>query len=243
MYSESYTGSIGLTGCNFTVRDYATCNGQILAISQNQALFSLLGTSYGGDGRTSYGIPDLRGRVPVGLGKGPGLSSIPIGERFGMGVMTLNENHLPTHTHIATFTGTGSSTENPLAVDVSVDVEVDVAGKVEVSREDGQTAEASFDSKTYLATSIPGPAGQDQPEKIYRSAEDGLGENPGFMHVKTISEATATATAVVTGSAGGITGGTVINHNAGGEQSFPLYQPSLGVNYQIITAGLYPPRE
>ena len=68
-------------------------------MSQNEALFSLLGTSYGGDGRTTFGLPDLRGRLPVHAGQGPGLSNIPLGQKGGVEQVTLNANQMPTHTH------------------------------------------------------------------------------------------------------------------------------------------------
>jgi len=243
---EAFIGSITLVGFNFAPRGYAFCSGQIISISENQALYALLGTSYGGDGRTTYGIPDLRGRVPLGaidMGRGPGISiPIPRGMRIGTESTTLTQINMPNHTHLAEFKGTGGSSENPLAVNVDVDVDVEVAGKVEVSREDGQTDIASFDSKTYLATAVPPEVGKDKPERIYRSAEDGLGANPGFMHVKMVTEASATATATTTGSAGGITGGTVTNSLEGGGKAFDMHQPSLGINYVMAMQGIFPSR-
>jgi microcystin-dependent protein len=75
------------------------CNGQILPIAQNTALFSILGTMYGGDGRVSFALPDLRGRVPVGVGQGPGLADRTNGEAFGSETVTLTSNQLPLHSH------------------------------------------------------------------------------------------------------------------------------------------------
>jgi len=243
---EAFIGSITLVGFTFAPRGYALCHGQKLAIAQDQTLFALLGTNYGGDGRTTYGLPDLRGRVPVGVGQGPGLYAIETGRILGTQTATLTNTNLPNHTHLAEFKGTGGSSENPLAVKVDVDLDVEVAGKVEVSREDGQTDTASFDSKTYLATAVPPEVGKDKPERIYRSAEDGLGANPGFMHVKMVTEASATATATTTGSAGGITGGTVTNVHTGGQQPFSIVPPSLGLNYAMSLGsnpgGIFPSR-
>lgn len=91
---------VGFAG-NFAPRSWATCSGQLLAISQNSALFSLLGTTYGGDGRTSFGLPDLRGRVAIGAGQGPGLSNYRLGQRGGLEVVTLNVLQIPSHTHTA----------------------------------------------------------------------------------------------------------------------------------------------
>lgn len=81
--SEPFLGEIKLFAGNFAPRGWAFCNGQLLPISQNTALFSLLGTFYGGDGETSFALPDLRGRVPVSPGQGPGLSSYQVGARGG----------------------------------------------------------------------------------------------------------------------------------------------------------------
>jgi len=83
----------------FAPRNWAFCQGQLLAISQNTALFSILGTTYGGDGRTSFALPDLRGRVAVGPGTGPGLPTIRLGQRFGMEQTFLNLLNLPSHNH------------------------------------------------------------------------------------------------------------------------------------------------
>ena len=81
--SDPFIGEIMTVGFNFAPRGWAFCEGQLLAISSHTALFSLLGTTYGGDGRTTFGLPDLRGRVPLGVGTGPGLPSVGWGEKLG----------------------------------------------------------------------------------------------------------------------------------------------------------------
>ena len=81
--SEPFIGEIRMFGGNFAPRGYAFCDGQLLSIAQNSALFSLLGTIYGGDGRTNFGLPDLRGRIPLHQGNGPGLTDRRIGQRGG----------------------------------------------------------------------------------------------------------------------------------------------------------------
>lgn len=96
---ESYLGDIKLTGVNFAQRDWMECDGRLLAISQYSALFSLLGTQYGGDGRTTFALPDLRGRVPIGQGNGPGLPSYNQGSKDGSSTNTLTVNNLPSHNH------------------------------------------------------------------------------------------------------------------------------------------------
>lgn len=94
-------GQITLFAGNFAPRGWALCEGQLLAISQNTALFSILGTTYGGDGRTTFALPDLRGRAPIQSGTGPGLSTRQLGSRGGQETHTLNTLEMPSHNHIA----------------------------------------------------------------------------------------------------------------------------------------------
>ena len=99
-----YLGQIQAFGFNFEPRGWARCDGQLLAISSNEALFSLLGTFYGGDGRTTFGLPDLRGRLPMHMGQGPGLSNRRMGQKGGATETILTINELPSHTHSASTT-------------------------------------------------------------------------------------------------------------------------------------------
>lgn len=105
---EGFIGEVRLFAGNFEPRGWAFCNGQILSIAQNTALFSILGTTYGGDGQTTFALPDLRGRVPIGPGQGPGLSYVSLGEVSGTESNTLTVNQLPAHSH--SFTGTIKAT-------------------------------------------------------------------------------------------------------------------------------------
>ncbi len=100
---EPYIGTIGIFGFNFAPRGWAQCDGQLLPIAQHTALFSLLGTTYGGDGRTTFALPDLRGRVPVHQGHGPGLSTYQIGQRGGTEQSSINIQNLPSHSHTIVF--------------------------------------------------------------------------------------------------------------------------------------------
>jgi microcystin-dependent protein len=95
-----FLAEIKMFAGNFAPRGYAFCNGQIMSISQNTALFSLLGTTFGGNGTTTFSLPDLQGRVPVGQGQGPGLSNYVLGELAGTESVTLLSSQMPTHTHI-----------------------------------------------------------------------------------------------------------------------------------------------
>lgn len=103
--SQPFLGAIILVPYNFAPRGYAFCNGQTLAISQNTALFSLLGTTYGGNGQTTFNLPDLRGRAPVSSGQGAGLSLYSLGQTGGVEQITLTTNNLPSHTHSVPASG------------------------------------------------------------------------------------------------------------------------------------------
>lgn len=92
-------GSIMIFAGNFAPRGWAYCDGQLLSINANQALYSILGTTYGGDGRTTFGLPDLRGRLPVGPRHGPGLSNYMLGERGGQEIVAMNTTQIPSHNH------------------------------------------------------------------------------------------------------------------------------------------------
>ena len=97
--SEPFLGQIMMFGGNFAPRGWALCDGQLLSIAQNTALFSILGTTYGGNGQTTFGLPDLRGRAPVHAGSGPGLSPYTLGESTGSESVTLAAGQLASHTH------------------------------------------------------------------------------------------------------------------------------------------------
>ena len=96
---EPFIGQIIMFGGNFAPRGWALCDGSLLSIAQWSALFSILGTSYGGDGRTTFGLPDLRGRVPMHAGNGPGLTSRRLGEKGGNENNTLSITQIPPHNH------------------------------------------------------------------------------------------------------------------------------------------------
>lgn len=117
---DPFLGGIYLVPYNFAPRGFAFCNGQLLSIAQNTALFSLLGTTFGGNGVSTFSLPDLRGRVAVGVGQGSGLNYINLGEIGGSETVTILTNNMPTHTHIATVTaGNGSSSATLNAVSES----------------------------------------------------------------------------------------------------------------------------
>jgi microcystin-dependent protein len=97
--SEPFIAEIRIFAGNFAPRGWAFCNGQLLPVSQNTALFSLIGTTYGGDGRTTTALPNLQGRAPMHPGRGPGLTARRLGERGGVETVTLTEAQMPNHAH------------------------------------------------------------------------------------------------------------------------------------------------
>ncbi len=99
--SEPFTAEIRIFAGNFAPRGWAFCDGQLLPVAENTALFSLIGTTYGGDGRTTTALPNLQGRAPMHPGRGPGLTSRRLGEKVGAETVTLSESQIPSHSHTA----------------------------------------------------------------------------------------------------------------------------------------------
>lgn len=111
--SEPFIGQLALVPYNFAPVGWAMCNGQLLPIQQNAALFSLLGTTFGGDGKVTFALPDLRGRVPISSGQGPGLQNYSLGATGGAEQVTLSVAQIPAHTHpLQVHSGKGNKT-NP----------------------------------------------------------------------------------------------------------------------------------
>ena len=106
--SEPFLGMIATFGFTFAPRGWALCNGQLLSIAQNTALFSLLGTTYGGDGQTTFALPNLQSRVPLHFGQGTGLSQYDLGEVTGVETVTLTQGQMAPHNHNSTTPATGA---------------------------------------------------------------------------------------------------------------------------------------
>jgi microcystin-dependent protein len=111
--SDPYVGEIRMFGGNFAPQGWSFCNGSLIAISQNDTLFNLIGTTYGGDGQNTFALPDLQGRVPVHVGQGQGLSSYVLGQKAGFETITLITAQLPAHSHVAAGSSTGNPASNP----------------------------------------------------------------------------------------------------------------------------------
>lgn len=111
--ADPFVAEIRIFSFNFAPRGWAFCNGQILPLSQNTALFSLLGTTYGGNGMSNFALPDLQGNVPMHPGQGPGLSLHDLGETGGSETVTLLESEIPAHSHTLSVAGLNSQSTNP----------------------------------------------------------------------------------------------------------------------------------
>jgi microcystin-dependent protein len=149
--SEPFIGEIRMTGWNFAARGWALCNGQLLPIQQNTALFSLLGTTFGGNGQTTFALPDLRGRVPINQGQGPGLTNRTMGENAGSEHVTLNQNQMPAHQHLVKASE-AADTANPANAVLGAD-----------SRGTPPTIYNSSPDSTTMNPQMIAPAGGNQP--------------------------------------------------------------------------------
>jgi microcystin-dependent protein len=111
--STPFLGQLVMFGGNFAPSGYALCNGQIMQISQNTALFSLLGTSYGGNGTSTFALPNLQGSVPVHMGQGPGLSPYSIGQSGGTQNVTVTASAMPAHSHVFNVSTANATSPSP----------------------------------------------------------------------------------------------------------------------------------
>lgn len=154
---EAFIGTILMFAGNFAPRGWALCDGQLLSISQNSALFSILGTTYGGNGQTTFGLPDLRSRSPMHAGQGPGLSPRTLGEMSGTESVSLTVANMPAHNHLINVKSDGGSSNTPanhfLAGDNDVTATPFVAGKTDSTMDPG--ALTSVGGSQPVATQSP----------------------------------------------------------------------------------------
>ena len=237
---SAYLGQVCLMATPFCPKNTTEASGQTMAINGNEALYSLIGCTFGGDCRVSMGLPDLRGRVPVGYGKGPGLTGTAVGEKWGMEVLTV----APTHTHDATFTpsgggGTAATATGTVSLPVTGmanNLAVSASGSLKIANTagGGQTTPANG----AILTKASGAHGA-----IYAtsgSADTTIGPAQTF---------TGTASGSIAGTAGGdlilpVTGGSggEVTIASAGTHYPSIINPQLGLRYCIVTTGLYPPR-
>ncbi|MFT5422861.1 MAG: microcystin-dependent protein [Phycisphaerales bacterium] len=171
MPAEPYIGEIAMFAGNFAPRNWAFCDGALLSIASNDALFSILGTTYGGDGRTTFGLPDLRGRVPVSPGQGPGLSNYTLGQKTGVENVVLTAAQMPNHTHSVNTIVTANA--SPAEGDSA-----SPGGKVWAKSGQGDPDYAAYDAATAAAMA---------PEAVSASTTlDPAGGNAGHTNVQPV---------------------------------------------------------
>ncbi|MBV8255975.1 MAG: tail fiber protein [Chitinophaga sp.] len=194
---DYYIGALLLFAGDFAIRNFALCFGQLMSIQQNTALFAILGNTYGGNGTNTFGLPDLRGRMPIGTSQGPGLSNIVLGQLSGAENCTLTINNLPTHTH---------------TIDAST-----------MKVTPGATAQLAT---TYIPSNTVVPAMLPK-----------LGGGPAAVNINGYGVPDGTTTLAPSAVSGTITAAVT-----GNNQSFPIRNPYLGMNYQICLFGIFPTR-
>lgn len=257
----AYMGQICIMASTYCPENTAEANGQMLPINSNQVLFALLGCVFGGDCKTTFALPDLRGRAPVGYGQGPGLFNHEFGTKFGNEYVTMSQAQMPIHNHAANFTpGGGTGGGGTASGTVSIPVTGTVSG-VSVSSLPNLTASTSGTVK--LANTAGGgaispsagnvlttsPAGR--PYVAASSSDFALGGTQTFTGPvtgainNTVTGGTVSGTASGTVSlpvTGGGGGGTVTVDNTGGSRPMATVPPELAIRYCIVTYGLFPPR-
>lgn len=237
---EAFLGTVLAVGFTYAPRGWVFCNGQTLPISQNAALFALLSTQYGGDGKTTFGIPDLRGRVIVGSqGAGPGVDNIPQASKggsnnvvvnaSGTATVTLTDANLPSHTHAATFVPAG------LAVDTSA-LKVTTAVTVGTATNGVPGAVDKNGGLTSTATSGASSAAIYLPANTAPTSPFNLGGVTSTVSGTATVSGSGTVTNATTGS------GTPLIAPAVTTSTVNTMPPYFGLNYIICIEGLYPSR-
>jgi microcystin-dependent protein len=212
----SFLGEVKLFAGNFAPRSWMLCNGAMLSIAQNTALFSLLGTTYGGDGVTTFSLPDFRGRMPVGFGSGPGLTPRNYGDMSGVENVTLVSTNMPMHTHQQTpptvsVTAGGTGTADIYAYAGNADTGVAAAGV------------------SFASVNAGGRGAEAYPTFNAASAPD-VKLNAATIQNVQVPAPTVTFT------------GTPMTGTAGGSQPHDNMTPFLCMIYIICTEGIYPSR-
>jgi microcystin-dependent protein len=222
--SDPFIGEIKMVGFNFAPRGWALCQGQVMSIAQNSALFSLLGTTFGGNGQTTFGLPDYQGRSPVGTGNGAGLSPIVWGQVAGTENVTLTQNEMPAHTHTAQFTGQSSAVSGTASTTVTVDVGTDTSGVMVAPAPGATTYLSATTAKAGLASvTFNGLYGTTAPGSN-KASLGGINANTAL------------------GSLSATAAGTVAVGLAGNSLPVAVRNPYLGTIFIIATEGIFPSR-
>ena len=225
--SDPYLGEIRAVAFNFAPYGWALCNGQLLAISSNQALFTLLGTVYGGDGRSSFGLPNLQGRSIAGVGVGQGFEPIQQGEMTGAQNVAISINNMPLHTHPAIVTDPGHNHDTNIPTHSHTFTLPSHTHGLKIPTATGGTA-----ALTSGGINITGYSPQTE--------ADHLTTDGGTSPLATGSTDPWTGSSVASSTAK--TGITVTNGSVGFSTPLPIQSPVLGMYYIIATMGIFPSR-
>lgn len=258
-------GMVFMIPWNWAPLNYQLCQGQVVNIQQYEALYSLMGTVFGGNGSSTFGLPNLQGRAPIGTGI-LNAQQYTLGNASGAQTVTLSQANLPVHTHPATFTGTGggssspstasgavtlpfsttanlttSATANlPTSVSGTVKLAVNAAGGTATPSEGAALARPGLGTATvYTSAATAGTLGIGGAQTLTGTA---TGPVAGTATGSISGNASGNVTLNVTGGGGGITGGTVTVGTAGGSAPFSNMQPYLAMSFVIAVNGLYPDR-
>lgn len=249
---DSYVGSLCTTAANYCPDGTLAAQGQVLQVSQYQVLYALLGNMYGGTAPNSFALPDLRGRVVVGAGTGPGLTNVVIGKTRGAEGVALTSNQMAVHNHPATFTGTGGGAGG--GGTASGNVSLTVTGSTTSAAVTGTVTANVLTTQTTGSTANAPSNTNNTLGKFGGSNTFYPANTANAVSSPTTLSLTAPSTAIsgtaagavslpVTGGSGGITGGTVaVGTNATTNLPVPVLDPGLGMTVCIVNIGLYPPR-
>ncbi|MCF2218723.1 tail fiber protein [Chryseobacterium sp. PS-8] len=219
---EELMGTIKLFAGNFAPHGYAFCHGQLLPINQNQALFSILGTTYGGDGKTTFALPDLRGRVPVGTGTGDGISSyVNAGNKFGVERNLISVNNIPTLKGSVDLSNLNGNASGSISTTVNATIPVPCSTNADSTTPENNVMAMDLSTPNIYATSA-------EPGKFMKPLTANLPIN-------------FTANLPVSLNGGSV---NVSVNKDSGANPLPInnLQPSLGINFIICVEGVYPPR-
>ena len=235
--AEPYLGSVCVTAASYCPMGYVAAAGQMSVINDNQALYSLLGTRYGGDGRNTYGIPDLRGRAPIGTGHGAGLTNFNIAARVGQEMHTLDISQMPSHTHAATFTPSGGASAGVASGNISLPV----TGSAKIATSSSSSGSITPSDHAVLGKAAQGLGGVTLYSPAGTTADLNIGPEGGVTG--TASGQVSLPVNLAAGVNGtvklGYTGG---NNTTGQTLPFPIVAPRIALTFCIATEGLYPQR-
>jgi microcystin-dependent protein len=226
---EAMLGMISILPFQWAPYGYSFCQGQSVSVNQYQALYTLIGTLYGGTGISEFNLPDLRYRVPVGAGSAPFFGNMPLASTAGTPQQTLTQSQLPIHTHQATFSATHSEVDvyiPPVASTLNVAVDVDVYG-----------AAGEGNIPTSTTNVLSGVSSTNT--KMYSSAKTTNLVKLGNVNTTVTGNAGSPA---AIGKVNVLTGGSVTVGTAGNSQPVSVMQPYLALNFVIAVSGLYPDR-